>query len=257
MRFSRCLYGRQSALLVLLLVSFACSAPLRVLSPLSALSFGVRGVGRHRLVGVEFRRSCHPAATARRSAKRSMGARCSSPPPPWRPARRWPASMAARASGEAACEASLLPHAGDRCRCSCLYGGKSAPAGRQSGLCCARPIAFITMRLPAAEQHRGRPLWLRRACADDPRWLHRADACSVFGWLLLDANAVKANMAARTLENEHCAVCGQLGRAGNLAAAAVVAPPVSPPIGATISAAPVTAGRLIFPPLHRSRRSVL
>ena len=73
-----------------------------------------------------------------------------------------------------------------------------------------------------------------------------AEACSVFGWLLLDPGAVKANMAARKLENDIARYAANWSGQGNLAAAAVAAPPVSPPIGATISAMP--GNRLIdFP----------
>jgi hypothetical protein len=73
-----------------------------------------------------------------------------------------------------------------------------------------------------------------------------AEACSAFGWLLLDVGAVKANMAARKLENEIARYAASWSGQGSLAAAAVVAPPVSPPIGATISALP--GSRLIdFP----------
>ena len=73
-----------------------------------------------------------------------------------------------------------------------------------------------------------------------------AEACSVFGWLLLDPGAVKANMAARKLENNIARYAAGWSGQGNLAASAVVAPPFSPPIGATMSSMP--GSRLIdFP----------
>jgi hypothetical protein len=66
------------------------------------------------------------------------------------------------------------------------------------------------------------------------------DSCVVLSWLLSDSAVVKANMAARRLENNIARYATTWnGQTGSPAAAAIL-PPAAPPFAATVSSAPVT-----------------
>jgi hypothetical protein len=67
------------------------------------------------------------------------------------------------------------------------------------------------------------------------------DSCVVLSWLLRDSGVVKANMAARRLENNVARYATTWnGQKGFPAAAAVVPPSAAPPLAAAVSSVPVT-----------------
>jgi hypothetical protein len=68
-----------------------------------------------------------------------------------------------------------------------------------------------------------------------------ADSCVVLSWLLRDSAVVKANMAARRLENNVARYATTWnGQKGFPAAAAIVPPPAAAPLAATVSSVPAT-----------------
>jgi hypothetical protein len=66
------------------------------------------------------------------------------------------------------------------------------------------------------------------------------DSCVILSWLLRDSAVVKANMAARRLENNVTRYATTWNGQKGFPAAAVVPPTAAPPLAATVSSVPVT-----------------